>query len=311
MNDQRGFTILEMAVTMLLVSAVIGIAFYAYNRLASAIQTQSGSVAGTMDKLVGLELFRLDVEHAGMGIATDESNPPVEINAKSGALILRSTINNTKQDTYGWVMVDCKAGLDWDSTSVLMLDERLVQTNDDMVFIDYRGRFGFTAGGSTTKCPRDAHYIGYPVDTSSSNGCALQTCAKITYALSAGQSLSTCAAGTRNLLRKVGGGSGIPILNCVADWELRFGLDTDGDGAVDSIVDGTGVPASPADVRKQIKYVSLYVLMQNSTYDRSYDYGSSNVTLDNSVVLAFPPGCGNCKHHHWKVIKKTVKFRNL
>ena len=307
-NQAKGFTIVEILVTMVIVSSIIGIAFYAYNKLTVNVRSQSSSIEASMDKLVGLELFRLDIETAGFGIAVDESSPPVEWDTNSGALILRATMNNTNDDTLGWVFLKCQQGLSWDSGSVLALDERNEPSNDDLVFLDYRNKFAFSTNSSTT-CPHDGHYIGYPVDTSIANGCTDQICTKITYTLSTTQNIDTCADGTKNLLRKVGAGSGTPILNCVADWELRFGLDSNGDGSVDSVVAGASLPTDPDDVRDQLKYVSFYALVQDSQYDRNYSYGN-NTTID-GITLSFPTACTKCTKYHWKLIKKTVKFMNL
>ena len=310
MVDSRGFTLVEILVTMVLLSAIIGVAFYGYNKMASSVRTESGSIESRMDKIVGLELLRLDIENAGLGVGTDESNLPVEYNATSQALTLRATMNNTNQSTYGWVFVNCKSGQNWNTSSVLMVDEREVTSNDNLVFIDYRRRYAFSVNSTSTSCPRNAHYVGYPINPSST-GCSNQICTQITYQLSTTQSLSTCAPGTKNLLRKVDGGAGNPILNCVADIDWKFGLDTDGDGGVDTVADGSGIPTTSSGVRSQMKYIIFYALVQNSTYDSSYNFGSSNVTVDNGVALSLPTGCTTCSNYHWKVIKKLVKLMNL
>lgn len=317
MNNQKGFTLVEILITMVLVSAIIGMAYYAYNRLATGITTESSSIQGAMDKIIGLELLRLDIEHAGFGISKEESCSPVRwiaaLNSSDQCdpdiekgLILRSTLNNSNQKTLGWILVDCKQDESW--LNHIIVDERKQPTNN-VVFLDYRKHFAFS-GNVTSKCPLDAHYIGYPVDTSVSSGCNVQTCTRIAYVLSSSQSLAQCAQGTRNLLRKVGGELGAPILNCVADWELRFGLDTDNDGAVDSVVLGTDLPSSPEEIRNQLKYISFYALVQEGNFDSTYDYGN-NVTVDNDVVLTFPSDCPTCPNYHWKVIKKTIRLMDL
>jgi len=315
-HSETGFTMVEMLITMVIVSIVVGIAYYAYNKLATEVSNGSVSVEGAMDKIVGLELMRLDIAHAGFGIARDETCPPVRwISANDpsdpcdsdleNSLVLRSTMNNTNQSTMGWLLVECKENESWQNH--IIIDEREVSTVNTIVFLDYRGQFGFSAT-SSTNCPRDANYIGYPVV--GTNECNVQTCSRVAYTLSTTQSLSLCADGTKNLLRKVGAGSGSPILNCVADWDLRFGLDTDGDGAVDTVSTGSGLPTTPADIRSQLKYISVYALIQAGNYDAKYNYGN-NVTVDNNVTLTFPAGCTKCPNYHWKVLKKTIKLMNL
>ena len=315
-NRQAGFTIVELLVTMVLISAVMALSFYAYNRFVSKVRSGATAVEAGLDRAVGLELLRLDIEHAGFGIASDEPCAPVRWTDTSDAcdnvtgesLILRSTINSSQPDTFGWVTVSCASGDDW--TDHIVMDARRNTSVSDIVFIDYRGRWAFTKDASDLSCPRDGLYTGYPVDTSISNGCTTGVCARLIYALSQTQDLERCEPHTRNLLRKVGGGSGSPVLNCVADWTVRFALDTDEDGVVDiPSDDGTNLPSSPADLRAELKGISVYVLVQEGMYDSSYTF-SGNTTVD-GVTLTFPAGCTECNHYHWRVIKLFQRTMNL
>ncbi|NPA95045.1 MAG: prepilin-type N-terminal cleavage/methylation domain-containing protein [Thermodesulfobacteria bacterium] len=319
MDSQKGFTLVEIAVTMLIVSAAIGMAFFAFNKLSTSSSRETMSVETSMDKVVGMELFRLDIEHAGFGIGLDESCPPVKyISALNAAdvcdpdlqdsLVLRSTLNNTNSKTLGWLSVDCKAGDPW--ASHILLDERKNTTVNSLVFLDYQEKISFVAPSSATACPIDAHFIGYPVDTSSANSCKDQICSRIYYTLSSTQTLPKCAAGTKNLLRVVDNGTGSPVLSCVADLQFRFALDTNNDGIVDTVGDGTILPTNNDTLREQLKYITFYALIQDGPYDREYNY-SSNVTVDSGVTLTFPTGCTNCSNYHWKVVKKTIKFMDL
>jgi len=322
MNNDNGSTIIEIAVTMLIVSIAIGLAFYSFNRLTKSSRSESSRLEASMDKVVGLELLRLDIEHAGLGLGRDETCPAVRYivnpispdpcgdnsSVLSNALILRSTLNNSNSKTIGWISVDCQAGDAW--INHIITDERKDQTVTDMVFLDYRERIAFSSTSGSTACPLDAHYIGYPVDSSLSNFCLNQVCTRIIYKLSSNQNLSGCATGTKNLLRTVGDGTGTPILNCVADFKVRFGLDTDGDGAVDNIVTGASLPTAQDTVRDQLKFLRFYALVQTSDFDPNYNF-NGNVTIDSNVNLDFSSNCTECSHYHWKVIKKTIKFMDL
>ncbi len=302
-----GFTIVELLVTMTIVSSVMAIAYYAYTRLSSNISSEYASIETAMDKIVGLELLRLDVEHAGFGVAYDESNLPIQWSSSPNTLILRSTLNNSKTMTQGWLMADCVRGSLW--TSCITLDERKDTTNNSIVFLNYQGNLAFSANSSTL-CPINAHFIGYPVDTTISNGCINQVCTQIRYRLSSNQPLSQCALGTSNLLRQVGGGSGVPIINCVADWEVRFGLDTDGDGTFDVDAMPASLPATRQSQRSQVKYIAIYLLVQSGRYDPNFNFGN-NITLSNGITLSFPLSCSKCPNYRWKVIEKKIKFMGL
>ncbi len=108
----------------------------------------------------------------------------------------------------------------------------------------------------------------------------------------------TCASGTgvlyKAVLRQSDGDVGttvLPLLDCVADMQVAFGLDTDGDGKVncyaDKLSDGlTTVDA--ANIRSAVKEVRVYILAQEGQYDRSFRYGSSSVLVGENTANFYP-----------------------
>lgn len=301
LDSSRGFTLIELLVTMGIVLIVLTAAYQSYIRLLRGFVVESTSAESQMANVVNANFLRLDIAHAGYGLAHGEGNIPIEWDNSTNSLTIRSMINNLDQDTLGWVM--CNNGTviqnnndsSWEGYVFLAEDQTLNTPIDD---------------SNGTNCPSPETYLGYPYEISDPpSGCGGvgtdQPCYNITYELSSSQNLDTCADGTRNLLRKVSGNAK-PILNCVADWQLAFELDTSGDGSIDTYeTDDVDPSANDAD---QIKQVHVYALVQEGSYERDYSF-SGDTSMD-GVNLALP-GTGEDEHYRWKMQKISIKPQDL
>jgi len=102
-----------------------------------------------------------------------------------------------------------------------------------------------------------------------------------------------------------------PLLDCVMDFQVAFGEDANGDGAVDTwITDLSGLSAS--DIRTKIKEVKVFVVVQEGQKDPNYN-APKTITLgdnDTGTLSTFSPS-GDDVHYRWKVIKIAVKPMNL
>ena len=299
---QDGFTLIELLIAVFIVGIVMAYSGNTFIKALSGIKTESRAVTPHMDKLFGLELLRLDLEHLGYGIASDTTDLPVEwtegILPGNRELIIRSTLNNSNQGTVGWYLLDCTSG---SPISGSVLSSGGSGLDNALVLVSNSGTFG----GNTTysaNCPATAVYTAFPYDNSVTDGCAAsgQFCNQVTYKLSTSQDLSSCAAGSRNLLRAVGGGSGVPVLNCVADFFVRFDLDTNSDGTIDSAGSATP-PGTTSAIMDQVKQVHAYVLQQVSTRDNDYTF-SGDTTVGGEVTFN-TAGVTNFTNYHWKVVK--------
>lgn len=100
-----------------------------------------------------------------------------------------------------------------------------------------------------------------------------------------GTSPTSCAPGTLSLLRAESRttatpGSGQPLLNCVLDFQVAFGLDTDESGSIDSWDNG-GVTAAtyvgdsgPLVLNRRLKQIRLYALVQVGAFDSDYTFSN-------------------------------------
>jgi prepilin-type N-terminal cleavage/methylation domain-containing protein len=110
----------------------------------------------------------------------------------------------------------------------------------------------------------------------------------------------------------------LPLLDCVADMQVIFGIDNDGDGdfepgVVDSR-DGYTDDISTQDakwIRERVKEVRVYILAQEGQMDRNYSYPHNEITVGEfglGRIVSIRP---DWKHYRWKVYTLIVKPNNL
>ncbi len=114
----------------------------------------------------------------------------------------------------------------------------------------------------------------------------------------------------------------MPLLDCVADMQVAFRLDRDGDGTVDS--GGTPVLTKPSggnltaeEIRNQVKEVRVYILAHEGQKDKSY----THPTTDGKICVGEMVGslCSFGKelnlgaevNYRWKLYTLIVKPKNL
>ncbi len=123
----------------------------------------------------------------------------------------------------------------------------------------------------------------------------------------------------------------LPIVDCVADFQVVYYLDTDGDGGWDTRVNASGLNGlTAAQIRSQVKSIRCYVLTHEGGVDRTYTHPTATVNVgevaaDGVPVLAVDgtpagrtfdvstlPGIGaTWANYRWKVNSLAVTPRNL
>ncbi|WP_457621472.1 PulJ/GspJ family protein [Persephonella sp.] len=305
-DRNKGYSLIEVLITLFIVSLILSAAYFTYVSIFKSMKGESESVELQMEKIVGLELLRLDLEHVGYGIGkplTIGTDYLIIESINDGKeLLIRSTLNNTNNSTIGWVLCNNNAGND----PVLV---ELEAPNDNLVFVDNEG---FVAGSvNDGLCPSDGILIGFPFDPAST-GCG-GTCSEIIYYLSNTNLPSHCHPQTYNLLRKVNNApGGNPLLSCVADFKFTVDLDRNEDNVVDlrdQIIDNT---LSPAELRLQLKKINVYLLVQEGGFNPDYEFKNYSSDSDGNYITVngiklYLPDSSDFKHYRWKVIKLSVK----
>jgi prepilin-type N-terminal cleavage/methylation domain-containing protein len=132
---------------------------------------------------------------------------------------------------------------------------------------------------------------------------------------------SACAPGTGILYRATvnqsdGSLSEMPLLDCVADMQLVYRLDTTGSGTINSSRDDLTSPLlSAAQIANQLKEVRVYILLHEGERDNAYQYPSSTIAVGGygcGRAFSLPTLIGsNWSHYRWKVYTLVIRPRSL
>jgi len=109
----------------------------------------------------------------------------------------------------------------------------------------------------------------------------------------------------------------MPLLDCVADLQIVYGLDTSGSGSINDYT--TVAPGTAAEQRAQIKELRVYLLVQDGSRDTLYNFPSQvfdvGETLNGSFTgrrFNLPAVIGNdYKYYRWKLYTIVVRPKNL
>ncbi len=128
-----------------------------------------------------------------------------------------------------------------------------------------------------------------------------------------------CAPNTGELVKAAvnqsdGGYTYYPLLDCVADMQVIFGLDTNGDGAVDTWSNDISA-FSAATIRQQVREVRVYIVAQEGQMDPSYT-SPNPITGDGEFGDGRAPGdaytlAADQLNYRWKVYTLVEKPLNL
>ena len=140
-----------------------------------------------------------------------------------------------------------------------------------------------------------------------------------------------CAPGVKNLMRAESRnsdpplpGNREPILNCVLDFQVAFGLDSgfEQDGLID-LWDNGGTQAAVYDrrtLKKRLRQVRIYVLVQSGSRDPDYTYSNPDRPANPDTVRVGDSALGTGRdviltpeqrRYRWKVVAVHVTPRNL
>lgn len=144
----------------------------------------------------------------------------------------------------------------------------------------------------------------------------------VRYSLNATNLPAGCASDTFNLMRvesttsdnPADPAAGDPILSCVLDYQVVFGLDTDENGDVNFPDNGgtqvSSITYSASMVKRRLKQIRLYVLVQYGKRDDGYTYPESSVLVGESGVGRTVTLTTAQRNYRWKLLKIYGTLRN-
>ncbi|MDW8002213.1 MAG: PilW family protein [Deltaproteobacteria bacterium] len=106
----------------------------------------------------------------------------------------------------------------------------------------------------------------------------------------------------------------LPIMDCVADFQVIFGVDLNGDGLLDSYIDDVSTYDAET-LRKRIKEVRLYILTHIGKKDADYSFNQDRIYVGEfgkGRELNLPQVLGQTyRNYRWKIYSVAVQPKNL
>ncbi len=384
--SEHGFTLLEVIVVMGIFMAIIIISSEAFKRIISVSSQQTKSAESDTQGIVGLEMMRVDMQHAGYGLpwrldfvaefdesqsavdslapginsklfndkynkTSDANKTPRAIQARAAVstvyaengrdyLVIKSILAGMNDTVRKWSYVEGVGAAsvlkEWGSAEdlaaneiVVTLDSRTKRLVADSVAADHFS-YAITTAHMT---PPDAPANFRPqndMDVYVVYGVSPATALRVPYnrvdyyvkrPAAAADIPARCAPGTGILYKAVmSHADGLtvqyPLLECVADMQVVFSLDTNGDGGVDAHFDENGLSDLTAkEIRQQLKEIRVYIASHEGGKDTSFQYASPTLevgdfALGRTLDLNELTG-SEYKNYRWKIYRLVVSPKNI
>jgi prepilin-type N-terminal cleavage/methylation domain-containing protein len=382
-RNSRGFTLVELMITMAVFVLVITGAAGIFAGLFTQFKQQSKIAESNIEGVVGLDTLRRDLEHAGYGLPwsfqntisyseaartpgnnynDSPQNPPralvsgnnVGVNG-SDYLVIKAINVARNQTCEKWTVMQALPFTPAYNPRVWIPEsENLV--NSDRVIVISAGGTGavrtLVMDGSTffTMFRNITSYPWYPSDADGARvvyGVDSDTDLQMPfnradYFISSSNVPQRCAKHTGVLEKAVvnqggGGLSYLPLLDCVADMQVIYLLDMDGNGrpGTASNADGSSTTtccqdqpsessyldvvaqalSDASDIRNRVKEVRVYILTHEGQKDMNYAYGNRTITVGEfglGSTFDLQENIGrDWQHYRWKLYRLVVRPDNL
>jgi type IV pilus assembly protein PilW len=316
MKNYKGFSLVEMLMVVAMFGLVLAGVYKLFNDFYKSSKIESKNVETEIEEVLTSNLLEVDIIHAGIGLADDLNNKPIEWDGSK--LTIRSVFNATNNKTDGWILVDC------DNGSWTLLASKGNVSAGNFVFLNIVEK-KFVANGTFGVCPANEIMIGFPYYSGVASGCSTQFCNKITYSLSSTQPIKYCSRGTRNLLRKVGtSSSGTHIFDCVADFYVNFDYDSDNNSYISANERNVSIPSgdNATVIKKNLKGVNILLLLQEGKKD--LDFRFRGTVVNGYFLFSDKDNNGACDagdicfqlpddytHYRWKPVILKINPKGL
>jgi prepilin-type N-terminal cleavage/methylation domain-containing protein len=359
-RKESGFTLIELLIVVTLFGILIMMSTDTFLIILRQSGQESKVVGSQIDSVVGINIMRYDIEHAGYGLPwsfqnsltyseadaspasnfNDSPNAPRAITAGNGSgyngsdyLVVKSTVAGTSDASQKWTYIiagqNPKA---WDSAKlnlsdgdrVIVVRPRADANSLTQLVMDASGSTFYTQYSSTSfpsafsPQKTSERFFIYGIDPTTGLRMPFNRADYYVSRPTSNMPLS-CAPNTGILYKATvkhadGGGNTMPIIDCVADLQVLFGIDTNGDGVVDSRTDNIS-SLNAGQIRERVREVRVYVLTHEGQVDTNYTHTTSTVTvgefgLGRSFDLAGTIGTG-WQNYRWKLYTLVIKPKDL
>jgi prepilin-type N-terminal cleavage/methylation domain-containing protein len=387
---EAGFTLVELMITMTIFVVFIAAASQVLTGLITQFKQQSKIAETNIEGIVGLEILRQDIEHAGYGLpwnlngaayeeivvisetswvdrdfndgpptnparGTDPagaSNPPGGIRSGNGYalngsdVLVVKAVNIARNDTCSkWTTLKVSPSFSnpYNPRQWTPASENLVNT--DRVIVLSLGAQKVLNVSVSAECPSSnklfctlySNVINSPwpptdpAETRIVYGVDPNTDLRMPFnradyyvRIPTTNMPQRCAPNTGIVRQADGGLNELPLLDCVADMEVIFGLDNDGDGDFEPGVGGStdgyneNIFAFTAQqIRNQVRQVRVYILAHEGQMDKTFTF-QAPVSPSSITVGEFGLGRNfdlstitNWQNYRWKLYTIVVTPNDL
>jgi hypothetical protein len=336
-----------------------------FTGLLTQFKQQSKIAETNIEGIIGLEMMRRDIEHAGYGLPwvipagvtyneaaagynDSPSSPPRAILSGNGAgfnnsdeLIIKAAnvARNGASQTWthlqtGDVKRNGLSGENFvDDDLIIVLSPGTSDATRRTLIVD-GADWDTTYDASANFSPLDATetYFIYGIAPTSATVITLRMpFNRADYYISTSNVPQRCAPNTgilsKNVISHADGSraDNLPLLDCVADMQVTFWRDTDGDGDIDWSPSDDISSLTVQQIREQVREVRVYIIAHEGQKDITYDFSmgdtreylSTTEVLDansrtiNFVNLKTLVGDPDYKYYRWKLYTLVVKPNNL
>jgi type II secretory pathway pseudopilin PulG len=355
------FTIIELMIALAIVMVVLYAAINFFIVSVTQYKVQTKITETNVEGILGLELFRQDLEGIGFGLPwnnlgnyTEKTGDGSALNDGNGiapraVLSINSGGGFTVNNSDYLVIKSARVGMSdaagkWTTLTQANNKRRWTPDTENLADSDYvivlalgstdaNRRSLVTSGTFYTLYNSTAGFV--PVEPYSANivygidnVIPARPFNRAEYYINNAAVPQRCAPNTGVLVKAVVNNTGatptlLPLLDCVADMQVVYGLDTNGDGVVDNTYSNDiSVGMTAAVIRTQLAEVRVHILAQEGQRDDSYAYPYDNVTVGSEgagrsfvfTSYGFTSSginMNNFKHYRWKVYNIVVKPKNL
>ncbi len=347
-TSQAGFTLIEVLTSLVVFGLISGAIYTAFFAQVKHTTRQYSLAKSSMDIQIIKNLIERDIAMAGFGLAESfdshqgaatlttiraiKARNTSDVVALSDEIKLTGTaLGLTSSYAQGWTVVKGTAPVVWtdDTRDSLRHETRYVAMNpyNKQLSEPWIGEYNSSApnttlpqgtllyalysvhsGGQVTKLAADvasttlmpAHEVRYDLYNSTGSD---PFCVSGTFSLGRSETRTIAENGART-----------PLLRCVLNLQVAFGLDQDNDDEID-LWDNGGVNAallSRENLNAQLKQVRVYVLSQASERENNYQslspirVGETDLSTGADITLTTAQ-----KEYQWNLLTLTVTPRNL
>jgi prepilin-type N-terminal cleavage/methylation domain-containing protein len=350
LKREDGFSLVELMVAMSVFVLVIAASSNVFLGTLSQFKQQTKIAETTVEEVIGLEILRRDIEHAGFGLpwvipagtgyaepapfSNAPANPPqpiiggdgTELNGSDRLVVKASNVAaNGVAQTWtrigvGPVRRNGQSGSACDPLDgVVVLTPGTSSADNRALVVDGGGFFAAAYGGTGVLAPTDVQtFIIYGI-TDQGQGFA-RPFNRADYYIDNTDVPSQCAPGTGVLVKDgmnpmdITSLQVLPLIDCVADMQVAYRLDITADGVIDTSTD-TLIGLNAEQIREQVQEVRVYVLSHEGQVDRTYTHAPVNIDVGETLDSGFQGTAGfdvsANPNYRWKVYTLVVRPNNL